>query len=222
MPRTIPDDQIPALTAAINLQPHPIPLAYALMLHAGLRIGETRKLHWSDLVHDGRPLASIHLTTAMTKTHAARYLPVNHQLRDIIAAYHRCQFAYTHFTPADYALAHLPGSPAISERTLQRTIKRVALSTCGIDITPHVLRHTFADRLRHVTDLRVVQQALGHRRLTTTQIYTHPNSSDMTDAIRRLEQADQPPTPPRPPAPPRTALPRTDRTPGRQTVQLHQ
>jgi len=49
----------------------------------------------------------------------------------------------------------------------------------------HTLRHTFATRLYRMTgDLRLVQRALGHRQVTTTEIYTHLCDQSLKKAIR--------------------------------------
>ena len=51
----------------------------------------------------------------------------------------------------------------------------------------HTLRHTFATRLYQATgDLRLVQRALGHRQVTTTEIYTHLCDQSLKKAIRLI------------------------------------
>lgn len=53
--------------------------------------------------------------------------------------------------------------------------------------TVHSLRHTFATRLYENTgNLRLVQQALGHRRITTTEIYAHAGNATIKRAVQRL------------------------------------
>lgn len=66
-------------------------------------------------------------------------------------------------------------SMRLTPRTIQRIVKKYAKKvSIPVDVTPHVLRHSFAtDLLIAGADIRSVQEMLGHQNIATTQVYTH-------------------------------------------------
>jgi site-specific recombinase XerD len=71
----------------------------------------------------------------------------------------------------------------LTPRSVQRMIKKYSRKIkLSVDATPHILRHSFAtDLLMAGADLRSVQEMLGHKNISTTQIYTHVTNKQLRD-----------------------------------------
>lgn len=161
-------------------------LIYSLMLHAGLRVGEVVELVLSDVYTENRVKTRLNLRAEITKTKEARIVPLN-----ILTLRYLEYYKPDHIPPEEllkdlYLFQGLSGQGHISIRHIQRMLELHSIGAFGDRIHPHTLRHTFATNLSKVTNIRVVQALLGHKSLQSTQIYTHPDITDLDKAISQL------------------------------------
>lgn len=161
-----------------------------IMLDAGLRVTEVSKLLVTDLIHNGETVTSLCVSKEIAKRHRERTIPISPRLRQAIQHMWKIVWSAQHPKAVLYAFDSLTSSAPLSPRQIQRIIKQAAIKSIGRPTHPHALRHTFATRLMRTTNIRVVQLALGHASIQSTQIYTHPDMADLSKAINSLEASD--------------------------------
>ena len=137
-----------------------------LLYSSGLRV--------SELV--GIDLADLDLTNftvkVLGKGYKERQVPVGSKAGEALKSYLSARLDMK--PRGDYLFVNSRGG-RLTVRSIDRIIKKHALNA-GIpkNVSPHVLRHTFATHLLGGgADLRAIQEMLGHKSLSTTQRYTH-------------------------------------------------
>lgn len=163
-----------------------------LMLDAGLRVGEVVQLEISHLWFDGKPVGSLFLTSNITKNHKERSVPVTSRLSSTIDDFFAHVIGTLNRKPSNQIFMAVQSNKCLTTRQVEHIINNAGLKALGRPVNPHMLRHTFASKLMRVTNMRTVQQLLGHSCISSTMIYTHPNEDDKKKAIESLNCLDQP------------------------------
>jgi len=81
----------------------------------------------------------------------------------------------------------------LSARSIERLVEKYRKKAGLVDrLGPHALRHSFAtDLLNHGADLRAVQEMLGHKNISTTQIYTHVTNTRLREIHEKYHSGNQ-------------------------------
>lgn len=143
-------------------------LILEMLYSTGIRVSELTNIKFNDISMNAR---SIKITG---KGNKQRIVYFGSKCYELINLYLKTSYSILNIYNIDYLILSKTGKK-INDREV-RSIIDDAASIAGINmkISPHVLRHTYATHmLDGGSDLRSVQELLGHSNLSTTQIYTH-------------------------------------------------
>ncbi|MBA7538302.1 Tyrosine recombinase XerD [subsurface metagenome] len=160
-----------------------------LALSSGLRVSELVGLFYEDISPYGVISSILTVPSRIAKRKKERQIPLTSEIQAVLTDYIHFFHSSGHvFKPNTHLFfSKFTFNPLLS-RDFQRIIKELSISSIGRAISPHTLRHTFATRLLKHSNLRVVQELLGHSDIHNTQIYTHVNMSDAQLAVENTEK----------------------------------
>jgi len=154
-----------------------------VMYASGLRI--------SELVH--LRLDELHLTMGFIQTvgkgNKERIIPIGDEAKNWLNEYlEDCRpvFASKAVEDSPYVFLNTRGR-GLTRQGVWKNLKQI-VQKAGIkqNVTPHMLRHSFATHLlENGADLRIVQELLGHSDISTTQIYTHITKARMKNVYKQ-------------------------------------
>lgn len=150
---------------------------FTMIYSAGLRVGEILNLKISD-IDSNRMQIRIHQAKGKKDRYTLLSPKVLLLLRNYVAKY----------KPAEYLFEGQNGGKYSSASIQNLMRKHRKLANIKKKATPHTLRHSFATHLLDKgTDIRFIQELLGHKHISTTQIYTHVSSQSMKDVKSPIE-----------------------------------
>jgi integrase/recombinase XerC len=176
LPKTLDVDQISQLLSESKNSDAPLVIRdHAIMelfYSSGLRLSELSNLNMNDIDFKD---ASMRVTGKGRKT---RELPIGTKALQALQVWLKVRATLAPINEGstqEQAVFITQKGTRISNRSIQSRLKKWAQEKgIGTHLHPHMLRHSFASHmLESSSDLRAVQELLGHADISTTQIYTH-------------------------------------------------
>jgi integrase/recombinase XerC len=171
LPATLDADQAARLVSIEATDPLAIRdrAVYELMYSSGLRLAELAALDC-----DAVDFADA-MVTVTGKGRKTRKIPVGKFALSAIRVWLQTRSMLTGANQRETALFVSSRGTRLSHRSIQKRLAEWAIKqVAATHVNPHMLRHSFATHmLESSSDLRAVQELLGHADISTTQVYTH-------------------------------------------------
>jgi integrase/recombinase XerC len=157
-----------------------------MMAQTGLRVGELVQLRFGDIAHGHTIFTTLRVGQDIAKRGRERLLPLRQSLQDLLAAWLEACSSRFFVEPDSFLFWGCTLDKHLTTRQVERIVANAGAVYLGIRLTPHMLRHTFATRALAVSNTRIVQTLLGHKHLSSTEIYTHPNGQDLKNVMEKI------------------------------------
>jgi integrase/recombinase XerD len=185
LPKALSDDEIKKL-----LQPEDAETPESLCDHAILELAYASGLRLSELKN--LRLEQLHLEAGFInvigKGNKERVVPVGKKAAESLHRYIEVgrPKLVTPKSPANVFLTRR-GTPFAAVTLWLHIKNRVRRAGVSRNMTPHMLRHSFATHLlEHGADLRVIQELLGHANISTTEVYTHVTGNRLREIHKKF------------------------------------
>ncbi|WP_439294140.1 tyrosine recombinase XerC [Lonepinella sp. BR2882] len=176
LPKNIDNEQVAKLLNNNSKEPIDVRdrAMLELMYSSGLRLSELQGLNLTSLNIRTREVR------VLGKGNKERILPFGRHASTAIQDWLKVRLL---FNPKDDALFVSSLGNRMSHRSIQKRMEIWGIRQgLNAHLNPHKLRHSFATHMLEASsDLRAVQELLGHSNLATTQIYTHLDFKHLTD-----------------------------------------
>lgn len=150
---------------------------FTLCYSAGLRLNEILNLKVSDI-----DSSRMQIRIAQSKGKKDRYSVLAPNVLELLRNYVK------EFRPKVFLFEGQNGGKYSGSSIQNLMRKHRKMANIKKKATPHTLRHSFATHLLdNGTDIRFIQELLGHKHISTTQIYTHVSNRSMKDIKSPIE-----------------------------------
>ena len=183
LPEFLTFDQVTNLLDSFNLD-NQIDIRNKLIIEliyaTGIRISELLNIKYKDIDYNNNEIK------VLGKGHKYRIVFFYDRLIDLFNLY-TSKYYNQYSIDNEYLFINKKGK-VLSARYIQKMLKNQAIiANITINIYPHMLRHSFATHLLdNGLDIRSVQELLGHKNLSTTQVYTHVTIERLKEAINKV------------------------------------
>lgn len=186
LPDTLSEEEIDNIISAIDLsnpQGERNRAILETLYGCGLRVSELIHLKISDLFFEE---GFIKVTGKGDKQ---RFVPIANTTKKYISLYRKEIRNHQAISEESQDTLFLNRRGKALSRAMIFTIVKTLAEKAGIQktVSPHTFRHSFATHLlENGADLRAIQQMLGHESITTTEVYTHVDTSHLAKVMEQF------------------------------------